>query len=117
MTKATIYHNPRCSKSRNSLQLLTENGVDVDEVRYLDTPPNIDELSELCRLMGVKPVEIVRSGENLFKELGLSVKDSRSDNEWLEILVEHPQLLERPIVRVGNKAVMGRPPENVLSLL
>ncbi|BCN93372.1 arsenate reductase (glutaredoxin) [Thiomicrorhabdus immobilis] len=114
---AVIYHNPRCSKSRNTLQILNENGYQVDEIRYLENPPNKQELAELCELMKVTPLEIVRTGEDLFTELGLTKQDKRSDDEWLAILVENPKLIERPIVRVGNKAIMGRPPENVLEII
>ena len=117
MTTATIYHNPKCSKSRSSLEILQGMPVEIEEVRYLDTPPTKALLQELCNLMGVKPLEITRTGEARFKELGLSKTDDRSDTEWLEILVANPILIERPIVRVGDKAVIGRPPENVLTLV
>lgn len=117
MTVATIYHNPRCSKSRNSKALLEENGVDITEVRYLDTPPTKEKLAELCNLMNMAPLEIIRTGEALFKELGLTKADDRSDSEWLEIMIKNPKLIERPIVQVGNKVVIGRPPENVLSII
>jgi arsenate reductase len=117
MTEATIYHNPRCSKSRNTLAILNENNIPVTEVRYLDSPPTKEELAVLCKMMGVKPVDIIRTGEAEFKALGLSKTDDRSDDEWLDILVKTPKLIERPIVRIGDKAVMGRPPENVLSII
>lgn len=115
--KAVIYHNPRCSKSRNSLTILKEHDVSVVEVRYLENPPTKQVLAELCQKMSVTPFEIVRTGEELFKELGLSKQDQKSDNEWLEILIANPKLIERPIVQIGNKVVMGRPPENILSIL
>ncbi|QCU90129.1 arsenate reductase (glutaredoxin) [Thiomicrorhabdus sediminis] len=114
--KATIYHNPRCSKSRSSLQILNEHNVATDEVRYLQTPPSKQELAELCRLMGLKPAQIVRRGETVFKELDLA-EAQLTDDEWLDILIANPILIERPIVKIGDKAVMGRPPENVLQLL
>lgn len=117
MATATIYHNPRCSKSRNTLAILNENNLDVTEVRYLDQPPTKEKLAELCQLMKVQPLQIIRTGESIFKELGLSKKDERSDDEWLDIMIANPKLIERPIVQIGNKAVMGRPPENVLSIL
>lgn len=117
MSKATIYHNPRCSKSRNTLAILQENSVETEEVRYLDTPPNKEKLAELCSILKVKPLEIIRTGEDLFKELGLSKKDEKTDDEWLEIMAANPKLIERPIVVIGDKAVMGRPPENVLSII
>lgn len=117
MKQATIYHNPRCSKSRQTLQILQDNGVSVNEVRYLDTPPSIEELDALCHAMNIAPQEIIRTGENLFKELELSLNDDRSRKEWLEILIENPRLIERPIVKVGHQVVIGRPPENVLTIL
>ncbi len=115
--QATIYHNPRCSKSRTTLKLLEENQVNVEEVRYLENPPSKQKLQQLCAMMDVKPFDIIRTGEALFKELGLTKKDQRTDDEWLEILANNPKLIERPIVQVGESAVMGRPPENVLSLI
>ncbi|MBN2864437.1 MAG: arsenate reductase (glutaredoxin) [Thiotrichales bacterium] len=117
MPNATIYHNPRCSKSRNTLEILKPHNVEIEEVRYLDTPPSKAELALLCQQMGVKPFEIVRTGEALFKELGLTKESTLSDDQWLTILAENPKLIERPIVQIGNRAVMGRPPENVLSII
>ncbi|MDX1348183.1 MAG: arsenate reductase (glutaredoxin) [Thiomicrorhabdus chilensis] len=117
MPSAKIYHNPRCSKSRNSLQILLDHQFEVEEVRYLETPPSKEELTELCQLMHTTPLEIMRTGESLFKELGLSKHDQRSDDEWFEILVNNPKLIERPIVKIGGRAIMGRPPENVLHLI
>lgn len=115
--KAIIYHNPRCSKSRNTLKLLTENGIGVTEIRYLETPPTAEKLADLCEKLNITPMELIRTGESLFKELGLSKKDQRTDNEWLTILANNPKLIERPIVEIENKAVLGRPPENVLEII
>lgn len=115
--QATIYHNPRCSKSRNSLDILLENGYTVQEVKYLENPPSKNELADLCKKMNKTPFEIVRTGESLFKELGLSKTNDKSADEWMDILVKHPRLIERPIVKIGNKAVMGSPPENVLTIM
>jgi len=115
--QATIYHNPRCSKSRSTLKILQEHDAQISEVRYLENPPSKETIKTLCTLMDVKPFEIIRTGEALFKELGLTKQDQRSDDEWLEILTANPKLIERPIVQVGDQAVMGRPPENVLELL
>lgn len=117
MTKATIYHNPRCSKSRSSLEILQNHDVDIEEIRYLEQIPTKEKLRELCRLMNLSPLEIVRTGENLFKELGLKKSDSKTDDEWLDILISHPKLIERPIVQIENKVVLGRPPENILKIL
>jgi len=115
--KATIYHNPRCSKSRQTYQILDEAGLDIEEIRYLDNPPSVEELDQLCQAMGVEPIEITRTKEALFKALELSKDDVRSRKEWLQILVENPRLIERPIVKIGNQVVMGRPPENVKAIL
>ncbi|GAB6034327.1 arsenate reductase (glutaredoxin) [Galenea microaerophila] len=115
--KATIYHNPRCSKSRQTYQILDEAGLDIEEIRYLDNPPTVEELDQLCQAMGVEPIEITRTKEALFKALELSKDDVRSRKEWLQILVENPRLIERPIVKIGDQVVMGRPPENVKAIL
>jgi len=117
MTKATIFHNPRCSKSRSALSILQEHNVEIEEIRYLETPPTKQTLESLCSMLCLKPFELIRTGEVLFKELGLNKHDLLSDDEWLAILVDHPKLIERPIIQVGNKAVIGRPPENVLNLI
>lgn len=120
MTKATIYHNPRCSKSRQTLEILKTNNIEVEEIRYLDSPPSKATLKSLCKMMDINPKEIVRTGEALFKELGLAQfykETSLNDDEWLTLLTENPKLIERPIVQIGNQAVIGRPPENVLSLI
>ena len=117
MNKATIYHNSRCSKSRATLAILEQHNIEIEEVHYLETPPSEETLKALCAMMKVEPFEIIRTGEALFKELGLSKQDVKSDDEWLAILVENPRLIERPIVQVGDRAVIGRPPENVLSII
>ena len=110
-----IYHNKRCSKSRAACQLIAERGVDAEIVDYLATPPSRDELRELLRKLRMKPEQLVRRGEAVFKEhyAGRSL----SDDEWLEALATHPILIERPIVVRGEQAVLGRPPEKVLELL
>ena len=115
--QAVIYHNPRCSKSRQTLALLHEHGVKVEEVRYLDHPPSKADLALLCQMLDIKPQALIRTGEKCFKELGLSKQDDRSDEEWLEIMSHNPKLIERPIVKIANRAVIGRPPENVLTII
>ncbi len=118
MMKATIYHNPVCSKSRASLEILKDQaGLEIEEVRYLEQTPSKETLKNLCTLMSVSPLEIIRTGEALFKALGLSKSDQKTDDEWLEILAQHPKLIERPIVQIGNQVVMGRPPENIFTIL
>ena len=112
-----IFHNPRCSKSRQTLALLQEHSIDVETVLYLDTPIDPKELTEICTTLGVSPVEIMRTKESRFEELNLSKEDQRTAAEWIEIIVANPVLLERPIVCYNNKVAIGRPPENVLTIL
>ncbi|KJE33777.1 arsenate reductase [Thalassospira sp. HJ] len=107
-----IYHNPRCSKSRQTLALIEEQGITPDVIAYLDTPPTPQELSGILDMLGMKPEDILRKKEA--KEEGIA--DLRGD-ELIEALCAHPRALERPIVVNGNKAVLGRPPENVLEIL
>ena len=111
----TIYHNPRCSKSRKTLALLQEHGIEPTVVEYLKNPPDKGELEIITRKLGVKPEKIVRRGEDSFKQ-NFAGK-SLNDDEWLEALAEYPILIERPIVVKGDQAVIGRPPENVLDLV
>jgi arsenate reductase len=116
MPHATIYHNPRCSKSRQALSLLEEAGVQPTVVKYLETPPSSAELDALLRKLGLEPRDLMRTGEDVYDELGLATK-SLSRDEAIRIMVEHPILIERPIVVVGDRAVVGRPPERVRDLL
>ena len=112
-----IHHNPRCSKSRQALALLQEKGIELHINEYLKTPPSVAELALLCEQLGMHPLALCRTKEPMFKELGLSNDDNRSEAEWLKIMVEHPILIERPIVVYKNRVAVGRPPENVLSIL
>ena len=112
----TIYHNPRCSKSRASLELLESKGIKPTIIKYLDTPPDKDELSQILEKLGLQAEQIVRKGERLYGELGLKNK-TLSHQQWIEILVENPQLIERPIVVNGQKAAIGRPIERVIDIL
>ncbi|HUU25714.1 MAG TPA: arsenate reductase (glutaredoxin) [Methyloceanibacter sp.] len=112
----TIYHNPRCSKSRQTLALLEENGVKPKIVDYLKTPPTTAELKRILKKLGLKARDILRTGEAAYAELGL--KDgNHTDDELLALMVTNPSLIERPIVVAGNHAAMGRPPEAVLKIL
>jgi len=110
-----IYHNPRCSKSRSACELIAARGFNAEVIDYLKTPPSQDELRGLLKKLGMKPEELVRRGEAVFKEnyAGRTL----SDEQWLVALVAHPILIERPIVVCGARAVIGRPPEKVLELL
>ena len=117
MSQPTIYHNPRCSKSRYTLQLLRGCGLDPQIVLYLEDPPNAERISSLCAAMGKRPLEIMRTKEARFKELGLSKDDDRSDAQWFKLMAANPVLLERPIVVMDNEVALGRPPESVLDIL
>jgi len=114
---AVIYHNSRCSKSRATLELLHEKNVETKIINYLDTPPGKEELQRILDLLGKKPQEAMRFKETVAKELKLSPDDDRSVDEWLELMINHPILIERPIVVIGEKAAIGRPLENVLAIL
>ncbi|MFD1216129.1 arsenate reductase (glutaredoxin) [Microbulbifer celer] len=112
----TIYHNPRCSKSRQTLQLLQEHQVEPEIVLYLETPPDKGTLKSLLKKLGIEPRALLRKGEDDYKVLNL--KDpALSNDQLIEAMVAHPKLIERPIVVKGEHAVLGRPPENVLELL
>jgi arsenate reductase len=112
----TIYHNPRCSKSRQTLALLEEHGVSPQIIEYLKTPPSQDELVVLQQKLNIPIADMLRSKEKEFSQAGLN-EPGVPDDIIRKALAEHPILLERPIVTCGDKAVIGRPPENVLALL
>lgn len=112
----TIYHNPRCSKSRASLEMLEAKGVNPTIIKYLETPPNEAELTEILDKLGLQAEQIVRKGEALFSELGLKGK-TLSNEEWIDVLTQNPKLIERPIVVNGSKAAIGRPIERVIEIL
>lgn len=111
-----IYHNPRCTKSRETLALIRDAGVEPDVIEYLKTPPTAEEIEQVLELLGLEPQAIMRKKEALYKELGLHERDLSRD-EAIAVLAEHPRLIERPIVVEGNRAIIGRPPENVHELL
>lgn len=111
-----IYHNPRCSKSRQTLALLEENGLQPEVVKYLETPPTADELAVLVEALGCSVRDIIRVKESEYKELGLD-NPSLTDEQLLQALSANPKLIERPVVTHRGKAAMGRPPEKVLALL
>lgn len=114
---ATIYHNPHCSKSRASLALLEQHGVTVEVIEYLADPPSVARLRELLAMLALPATAIVRFGEAIAKKLGVAADDERTPAQWLELLHAQPILIERPIVVIGGRAAIGRPPENVLALL
>ena len=113
--QVTIYHNPRCGKSRDTLALIAEAGIEPEIVEYLKTPPTRETLRGLLRKLGIKPEQLVRKGEEVYKQKFAG--RALTDEQWLDALAKNPILIERPIVVKGAKAVIGRPPENVLSLL
>jgi arsenate reductase len=115
MSEYTIYHNPRCSKSRNTLALLKDKGIEPQVVLYLESPPNPEQLKRLLGKLGLSATELVRRGEDDYKACGLS-KDS-SEEQLIAAMAAHPKLIERPIVVRGKRAVLGRPPENALELI
>lgn len=111
-----IYHNPRCSKSRQTLALIEEAGNEAEVIEYLKTPPTVEELDSILKKLKMEPRELMRKGEGVYRELKLSEKEL-SREETIAIMVAHPKLIERPIVIKGRQAIVGRPPENVKSLL
>lgn len=117
MKNVTIYHNPRCSKSRETLALLEQHGVTPDVVLYLETPPSVDQLKKLLKELGFSSArELMRKKEDLYKALKL-VDESLSEAQLLQAMVDNPKLIERPIVVKGTQARIGRPPEQVLEIL
>ena len=110
-----IYHNPRCSKSRQTLALLEDKGITPTFVDYLNTPPTVETLRQVLKQLELTPRELLRKGEVVYKELGL--KDTTlSDEDLIKAMAEHPKLIERPIVIHNGQAKLGRPPEAVLTL-
>ena len=112
----TIYHNPRCSKSRQTLDLVEARGITPKVVEYLKHPPSAAELKAILKKLGIKPRELVRRGEPLYAELGLEDREL-SEDDLIRLMIANPILIERPIVVSGAKAAIGRPPEQVLDIL
>jgi len=110
-----IYHNPRCSKSRATLALLGEHGIEADIVEYLQSPPSVEELARILDMLGKQPQELMRRGEEEYKAYIAGRDLNRA--EAIALMVAHPKLIERPIVVNGDKAAVGRPPEAVLNIL
>lgn len=110
-----IYHNPRCSKSRQTLAILQENGVEPEIILYLTDTPSREELQSLLKKLDMKAEQIIRKGEAIYKEKYKG--KNLTEEEWIDAMVEHPKLIERPIVVNGDAAVLGRPPENVKILM
>ncbi|QDU48780.1 arsenate reductase (glutaredoxin) [Gimesia panareensis] len=111
-----IYHNPRCGKSRQTLALIEAAGIEPEVIEYLQTPPTAEELDAILKKLKMEPQDLMRKGEAIYKELKLAEQEL-SREEAIAVMLEHPKLIERPIVVQGRKAVLGRPPENVNELL
>jgi len=112
----TIYHNPRCSKSRQTLELLHDNNIEAEVVEYLKTPPSRDQLVHILDMLGMEPRELMRTKEPEYKEQGLA-NASLSRDELIDAMLATPKLIERPIVIKDGKAAIGRPPEKVLDIV
>jgi arsenate reductase len=115
MNTVRIWHNPRCSKSRNAVTLLEEKGVDAEVVKYLDTPPSKEELVDMLKMLGIGARELMRTKEAIYKELEL--KNVTDEDALIDAMVANPKLIERPIVIKDGKAAIGRPIENIIELI
>ena len=115
MALITLYHNPRCSKSRQTLALLKERDLELRIVPYLESPPSKNELADIVKMLGVAAADIVRTGEDEYKDSGLTANSS--ENDILDAIVATPKLMQRPIVICGDQARVGRPPDSVLEIL
>ena len=114
--KVQILHNPRCSKSRATLKILEENGVDPEIILYQDNPPNVSQLTSILKKLNMQPRELMRKGQPEYKEMGLD-NVQLSDEQLIAAMLKAPILIERPIVLANGKASIGRPPESVLEIL
>ncbi len=112
--KTIIYHNPRCGKSREALSLLKDNNQEVEIIEYLKDTPTVKQLKDLVALLGIKPIQLIRVKEELFKPYK---NQQLTDDEVIDLMIQHPILIERPIVIKGNKAIIGRPPQLILDVL
>ena len=112
----TIYHNPKCSKSRQTLELLSAKGITPTIIEYIKNPPTVEKLKEILSQLGIAPRDLMRKKEDIYKKLELGIL-SLSDKDLIDLMIEHPILIERPIVIANGKAVLGRPPEQVLDIL
>ena len=116
MSKPTMYHNPRCSKSRQTLELLRARGIEPEIVEYLQSPPDARQLEQILDMLGLQPRQLMRTGETEYKENNLA-DTSLSRGELIQAMVDHPKLIQRPLVLNNGKAALGRPPEVVLEIL
>ncbi|MGB5726915.1 MAG: arsenate reductase (glutaredoxin) [Thiogranum sp.] len=116
MSKPTMYHNPRCSKSRQTLELLRARGIEPEIVEYLKTPPDAQQLGQILDMLGLEPRQLMRTSEAEYKENNLA-DTSLDRDELIRAMVEHPRLIQRPVVISNGKAALGRPPEDVLEIV
>ncbi|MFW9270012.1 arsenate reductase (glutaredoxin) [Pseudomonas sp. NR3] len=116
MTDLTLYHNPRCSKSRGALELLEARGLTPTVIRYLETPLDAEQLKALLGKLGISARQLLRTGEDEYKALDLA-NENLGENDLIAAIVAHPKLMERPILEAGDRAVIGRPPEKILEIL
>lgn len=116
MPQVTIYHNPRCSKSRQTLALVEEKGCETEIIKYLETPPTTEQLETLLGMLNLQPRELMRTKEDEYKALNLA-DESLTREQLIEAMINTPKLIERPIVVANGKARIGRPPESVLEIL
>lgn len=112
-----IYHNPRCSKSRQGLEIIKESGKEYEVIEYLKEPLTADALKEILKLLNIKPIALVRKNEKIWKEKYKAQEKDLSDDDIIDAMLEEPKLIERPIVVNEDKAVIGRPPEDIDSIL
>ena len=112
----TIYHNPRCSKSRQTLSLLQEKSININVIEYLKTPPDISQLKQILKQLGYEPRQLMRKSEQIYKDLDLG-NENKTAEDLVHAMAQNPILIERPIVLSGGKAAIGRPPESVLNSL
>ncbi|WP_428603447.1 arsenate reductase (glutaredoxin) [Sedimenticola sp.] len=111
-----IYHNPQCSKSRQTLQILQEEGVAAEVIEYLKQPPSREELTQILQALGMRPRDLMRQGEAEYQQAGLDNPDL-SDEQLIQAMLDHPRLIERPIVVKDGQVIIGRPPQRVLDIL
>ena len=112
----TIFHNPRCSKSRQTLSLIQEKNIDINIIEYLKTPPDISQLRQILKQLGYEPRQLMRKSEQIYKDLDLG-NENKTEEDLVIAMTQNPILIERPIVLSGEKAAIGRPPETVLNIL
>jgi len=117
VTDVKIFHNPSCSKSRGALAILEQQGIDAEVVKYLDTPPDRATLELILDSIDDEPIALVRTNDDKFKAAGLKRTDVQTRDQVIDVLLQHPEVMERPVVFVGAKAVIARPSERVLELL